>query len=132
MKKDIHPKWYSDAKVIIDGKTVMTVGSTQPELHVDIWSGTHPFYTGKQRLVDTARRVEKFESKLTKKSEVVIGRSAKKAALKEKRKTKVAVRTVPKKLGSTRNTITKKDAKDTSKKKTAPVAKKEEDKKDDK
>jgi large subunit ribosomal protein L31 len=38
----------------------MTVGSTRPELNVDIWSGNHPFYTGSQRLLDTEGRVERF------------------------------------------------------------------------
>ena len=38
----------------------MTVGSTKPELNVDIWSGNHPFYTGSQRLLDTEGRVERF------------------------------------------------------------------------
>ena len=45
-KKDIHPKWYYEAKVFCDGQLVMTVGSTKPELNVDILSGNHPFYTG--------------------------------------------------------------------------------------
>ena len=38
-KSEIHPKWYPDAKVICNGEVVMTTGSTQPELHVDVWSG---------------------------------------------------------------------------------------------
>lgn len=59
-KKDIHPKWYKDSKVYCDGQLVMTVGSTKPELNVDIWSGNHPFYTGSQRLLDTEGRVERF------------------------------------------------------------------------
>ena len=59
-KKDIHPKWYKDSKVYCDGQLVMTVGSTRPELNVDIWSGNHPFYTGSQRLLDTEGRVERF------------------------------------------------------------------------
>ena len=41
----------------------MTVGSTLPELTVDIWSGNHPFYTGTQRLLDTEGRVERFMRK---------------------------------------------------------------------
>jgi len=41
-KSEIHPKWYPDAKVICNGEVVMTTGSTQPELHVDVWSGNHP------------------------------------------------------------------------------------------
>jgi len=41
----------------------MTVGSTKPELSVDIWSGNHPFYTGSQKMLDTEGRVEKFMRK---------------------------------------------------------------------
>nr|YP_010197038.1 ribosomal protein L31 [Crassiphycus corneus]YP_010197242.1 ribosomal protein L31 [Crassiphycus crassissimus]YP_010199252.1 ribosomal protein L31 [Crassiphycus usneoides]UAD84842.1 ribosomal protein L31 [Crassiphycus corneus]UAD85046.1 ribosomal protein L31 [Crassiphycus crassissimus]UAD85249.1 ribosomal protein L31 [Crassiphycus crassissimus]UAD88701.1 ribosomal protein L31 [Crassiphycus usneoides] len=66
--KDIHPKWYNDAKVYCDGKHIMTVGSTKPELHVDIWSGNHPFFTGSQRIIDTEGRVEKFLRKYNVKS----------------------------------------------------------------
>jgi len=64
MKKEIHPQWYPDAKVIVDGEVVMTVGSTVPEIRVEIWSGTHPFYTGQQRLVDTEGQVDRFMRRL--------------------------------------------------------------------
>ncbi len=64
MKKDIHPKWYPNAKVICEGEVVMTVGATTPEIRVDIWSGTHPFYTGQQRLVDTEGQVDRFLRRL--------------------------------------------------------------------
>jgi large subunit ribosomal protein L31 len=59
-KPDIHPKWYPEAKVYCNGEVVMTVGSTKPELHVDVWSGNHPFYTGTQKIIDTEGRVERF------------------------------------------------------------------------
>jgi large subunit ribosomal protein L31 len=59
-KADIHPKWYPEAKVICNGEVVMTVGSTQPEIHVDVWSGNHPFYTGTQKIIDTEGRVDRF------------------------------------------------------------------------
>ena len=49
-KPDIHPTWYPDAKVICNGEVVMTTGSTQPEIHVDVWSGNHPFFTGTQKM----------------------------------------------------------------------------------
>jgi len=62
-KKNIHPKWYSKSKVYCDGKEIMTIGSTQEELNVDIWSGNHPFFTGSQRIIDTEGRVEKFMRK---------------------------------------------------------------------
>lgn len=63
MKDGIHPKYYPEAKVYYRGEVVMTVGATVPELHVEIWSGSHPFYTGKSTFVDTAGRVEKFQKK---------------------------------------------------------------------
>jgi large subunit ribosomal protein L31 len=59
-KPNIHPAWYPEAKVICNGEVVATVGSTKPELNVDIWSGNHPFYTGTQKIVDTEGRVERF------------------------------------------------------------------------
>lgn len=62
-KKNIHPKWYKESKVYCDGKHIMNVGSTQQELHVDIWSGNHPFFTGSQKIIDTEGRVEKFMRK---------------------------------------------------------------------
>lgn len=71
MKKDIHPKWYPDANVVVDGEVVMTIGSTQPEIRVEIWSGTHPFYTGTQRLVDTEGQVDRFMRRLQKREELV-------------------------------------------------------------
>ena len=62
-KKDIHPKWYPDAKVICNGEVVMTTGSTQPEIHVDVWSGNHPFFTGTQKILDTEGRGDRFMRK---------------------------------------------------------------------
>jgi len=51
MPKKIHPTWYPEAKVICNGELVMTVGSTKPEIHVEVWSGNHPFYTGTNSLL---------------------------------------------------------------------------------
>ncbi|MAS27940.1 MULTISPECIES: 50S ribosomal protein L31 [unclassified Synechococcus] len=62
-KPDIHPTWYPDAKVICNGEVVMTTGSTQPEIHVDVWSGNHPFFTGTQKILDTEGRVDRFMRK---------------------------------------------------------------------
>ena len=62
-KADIHPTWYPDAKVICNGEVVMTTGSTQPEITVDVWSGNHPFYTGTQKILDTEGRVDRFMRK---------------------------------------------------------------------
>ncbi|MFA5024344.1 MAG: 50S ribosomal protein L31 [Patescibacteria group bacterium] len=64
MKNDIHPKYYPNCKVTCVCGNAFTTGSTEPELKVELCSACHPFYTGKQKLVDTARRVEKFEAKV--------------------------------------------------------------------
>lgn len=66
MKTDIHPTYYPDAKVVCACGNSFTTGSTVKEIHVEICSACHPFYTGKQKLVDTAGRVEKFQKRLEK------------------------------------------------------------------
>jgi len=63
MKDKTHPKYYPDCKVFFRGEHIMTVGATVPELHVEVWSGSHPFFTGQKSFVDTAGRVEKFQKK---------------------------------------------------------------------
>ena len=65
MKSNIHPKYYSDCKVSCVCGNTFTTGSTEPEIKVELCSACHPFYTGKQKLVDTARRVEKFAAKVS-------------------------------------------------------------------
>ncbi len=62
-KPDIHPTWYPEAKVVCNGEVVMTTGSTQPEIQVDVWSGNHPFFTGTQKILDTEGRVDRFMRK---------------------------------------------------------------------
>lgn len=62
MKEDIHPE-YHQAKVTCACGNSWTVGSTEEEIRVDVCSECHPFFTGKQKLVDTAGRVEKFKKK---------------------------------------------------------------------
>lgn len=66
MKKDIHPKWNKEAKVLVNGKAVMSVGSTSDTMNVEIWSGNHPFYTGKDMIVDVDNRVEGYLKKASK------------------------------------------------------------------
>jgi large subunit ribosomal protein L31 len=62
MKKDIHPK-YVDSKVVCACGADFTVRSTKPELHVGICSKCHPFFTGKQKLMDTEGRIDRFRRK---------------------------------------------------------------------
>lgn len=66
MKADIHPQYYSDAQVTCVCGNTFTTGSTLKELKVDICSACHPFYTGKQKLVDAEGRVERFRKKYAK------------------------------------------------------------------
>lgn len=63
MKAEIHPTYYTEAKVsCVCGNTFLT-GSVMKEINVDICSSCHPFFSGKQKLVDTEGRVEKFKKK---------------------------------------------------------------------
>jgi len=62
MKQKIHPK-YHEAKVRCACGNEFEVGSTNPEIRIEICSNCHPFFTGKQKLIDTAGRVEKFRRK---------------------------------------------------------------------
>jgi large subunit ribosomal protein L31 len=67
MQASIHPTYYPDAKVSCSGcSREFTVGSTAQEIRVELCSQCHPFYTGKQKLVDTAGRVERFQARVAK------------------------------------------------------------------
>ena len=66
MKKEIHPKYYPQAKVKCACGNSFTVGSTAPEINVEICSKCHPFYTGKDKIIDTAGRVERFKKRAEK------------------------------------------------------------------
>jgi len=70
MKKDIHPKYYPKAKVKCACGSTFEVGSTKEEIQVEICSACHPFYTGKEKIIDTAGRVERFKRRLAKKEEI--------------------------------------------------------------
>jgi len=63
MKTDIHPQYFPKAKVTCACGNSFAVGSTKPEIHVEICSACHPFYTGTEKVVDTAGRVEKFKAR---------------------------------------------------------------------
>jgi large subunit ribosomal protein L31 len=62
MKKGIHPE-YLETKVRCACGNEFVTGSTVKEIHIDICSQCHPFYTGKQKFVDSAGRIEKFNKK---------------------------------------------------------------------
>lgn len=66
MKAGIHPE-YKEVKVNCACGEIFTTRSTRKEIHLDICSKCHPFYTGKQKIMDTEGRVEKFKKKYAKK-----------------------------------------------------------------
>ncbi len=66
MKPDIHPKYYDKAAVRCACGNKFTVGSTKPEINVEICYKCHPFYTGKEKLIDTAGKVERFRARRAK------------------------------------------------------------------
>ncbi|MFA5935092.1 MAG: 50S ribosomal protein L31 [Candidatus Paceibacterota bacterium] len=63
MKKDIHPKYFEKASTTCACGATYDFGSTKEEIHVEICAGCHPFYTGNEKVLDTAGRVEKFRAR---------------------------------------------------------------------
>ena len=89
MKKDIHPKYFSKAKIICVCGNVITTGSVKEEMKVEVCSACHPFYTGKKRLVDSTGRVDRFKKRMEKSEQM----AADKVERAEKKK-KPAAKTV--------------------------------------
>jgi large subunit ribosomal protein L31 len=65
MKKETHPEYFKTAVICACGNT-LEVGSTRQDIRVEICSKCHPFFTGKQKLIDTAGRIERFKRKYSK------------------------------------------------------------------
>ncbi|KKP69883.1 50S ribosomal protein L31 [candidate division CPR3 bacterium GWF2_35_18] len=85
MKKDIHPKYYSDCIVTCACGNTFVTGSTKKEIKVEVCAACHPFFTGEQKFVDTEGRVDKFIRKRNEAETESKKRKAVKEA-KEKRK----------------------------------------------
>jgi large subunit ribosomal protein L31 len=66
MKKDIHPKYFEKAKTTCVCGATYDFGSTKETINVEICGNCHPFYTGNEKVLDTAGRVEKFKTRATK------------------------------------------------------------------
>lgn len=66
MKAETHPTYFPEAKVTCACGNVFTVGSTKETIQVEICSNCHPFYTGNDKILDTAGRVEKFKARRAK------------------------------------------------------------------
>ncbi len=81
MKDGIHPTWYPDAIVSCACGNTWRVASTKKEIHTDVCNKCHPFFTGEQRIVDTAGQVERFNKRMTAKEQI----AATQAAVEDKR-----------------------------------------------
>jgi large subunit ribosomal protein L31 len=66
MKADTHPTYFPEAKVVCACGRSFSVGSTEQKLEVEICSNCHPFYTGNEKILDAAGRVEKFKARRSK------------------------------------------------------------------
>lgn len=66
MKKDLHPTYYPNAKMICVCGVTHKIGSTVEEINVNVCSKCHPFYTGEEKIVDTRGRVEKYQKRAEK------------------------------------------------------------------
>lgn len=91
MKKDIHPKYHSKISAKCACGATFDVGSVKENIEVEVCSACHPFYTGKEKLVDTTGRVDRFKKMVAKQQETSKdrkGKQAKKAAQKEKKQDK--------------------------------------------
>ena len=97
MKKDIHPKYYDKAKITCACGNEIEVGSILENIQIELCHLCHPFYTGQQKLVDTARRVEKFQEKLKKQTTVAKDRKGKKIKNQARANAKKATKTASKK-----------------------------------
>ncbi|MEX0616904.1 MAG: 50S ribosomal protein L31 [Candidatus Woykebacteria bacterium] len=70
MKKEIHPTYFPEAQVVCSScGNRFTLGSTKPEIHVEVCNNCHPFYTGEAKFIDTEGRVERFQRRATSKQE---------------------------------------------------------------
>ena len=94
MKKGIHPEWYPEAKVTCACGNTFITGATQPEIRTDVCSACHPFFTGEQRIVDTAGQVERFMRRLEKGQAVRSGVEAQREAAREQQERKKKIRVV--------------------------------------
>lgn len=113
MKANIHPDWVETKVTCLGCNTTFTSHSTVPEITVEICSNCHPFYTGKQKLVDTAGRVDRFEALRKKSGELQKSAKPKKAkaekATPEAKSAKDALKDIKKELKD--NTVDQKSEK---------------------
>jgi len=92
MREKIHPKYHREAVVICACGNTWKVGSTRESLRTDLCSKCHPFFTGEQRIVDTAGQVDRFMRRLERRTEVFAQQEAAKEIEKAKEQEKAAAK----------------------------------------
>lgn len=85
MKKKVHPTYYNNVKVTCSCGNTFITGSTVQAISTELCSACHPFYTGEQKIVDTANLVSKFEEKRKRASKKVTSKKEKQAKRKQAR-----------------------------------------------
>lgn len=83
MKQNVHPTYYSSAKVVCACGNSFVTGSTVEEIRIEICSNCHPFYTGNQKLIDTAGRVDRFQKRAAKSANLTAAKKEKKPRVKK-------------------------------------------------
>ena len=66
MKTDIHPKYFPNAQIKCACGNIIKIGSVKEKIEIEICSNCHPFFTGNEKLIDTAGRVERFKARKAK------------------------------------------------------------------
>ena len=90
MKKDTHPIYYKEAEITCACGHSFKIGGTRKKIQVEICSNCHPFYTGKQNLIDTAGRAERFKARASKAdTEKVVQKKEKKVTRVQNKKPKL-------------------------------------------
>jgi large subunit ribosomal protein L31 len=88
MKKNLHPEYFKEATISCACGATYEIGSTVKSINTELCAACHPFYTGKQKIIDTARRVEKFEARLNKQTNEKGGKKVKKEKRSAQKKAK--------------------------------------------
>ena len=108
MRPEIHPE-YKEIKATCSCGNIIVINSTLKEdINLDVCSSCHPFYTGKQKLVDTGGRVERFEKRFGKKGKSKIKAEAPEEVREETSALKESEKKVPEKKATTKKATTKK------------------------
>ncbi len=89
MKQGIHPTYFEKAKITCACGKVYITGATLEEIKTDICANCHPFYTGKEKVIDTAGRIERFKTRKTLTAPKRVSKTIKRKAIKAKKESKI-------------------------------------------